>query len=250
MALGGGTNSVALAIKWVLEGGKLDLVLFADPGAEKPRTYEYVDMFSCWLKNHGCPGVTKVYPNITIVQDCLNRKTLPAKAFGWSTCSHRFKIQPQDKFLNNWKLAKETWKAGNKVIKLIGYHAGEEHRSWDAPFDKKYERKYPLIDWDIDQAGCIEIIKSSGLPLPGKSSCYICPHMHREEVLDLKINYPDLLEKALFIERQSKDTIKSNGIKGLGRTWNWNRFNDAGMPMDDPIFKEDYIGMPCACFDG
>ena len=39
----------------------VDLILFADTGAEHPHTYAYLDIMDRWLKDHGMPPITRVY---------------------------------------------------------------------------------------------------------------------------------------------------------------------------------------------
>ena len=99
---GGGTNSTALLIECVKRGIRVDMILFADTGAEKPHTYDYVEYFSKWLVSEGYPAIQIVKaPNKSLEQDCFDRKALPSVAYGFKTCSQRFKVQPQDKLVNN-----------------------------------------------------------------------------------------------------------------------------------------------------
>ena len=70
--------------------------------------------------------------------------------------------------------------------------------------DKKYENRYPLIeDWHWTRDDCIRAIQEAGLPLPGKSSCFFCPSMKREEIEALKRQHPDLYRRALAIEENA-----------------------------------------------
>jgi len=46
-----------MLIELVSQGRKPDLVLTADPGAEKPETYAYLDMMRAWMASHGINGV-------------------------------------------------------------------------------------------------------------------------------------------------------------------------------------------------
>ena len=39
----------------------VDLILFADTGAEHPHTYAYLEVMDRWLKDHGMPPITRVY---------------------------------------------------------------------------------------------------------------------------------------------------------------------------------------------
>jgi len=245
---GGGTNSTAELIECVNRKVKVDLILFADTGGERPETYEYVKMFSAWLVAHGYPAIVWVKaPNVTLEQDCLRRNALPALAYGWKTCSQRFKIQPQDKYVNNWDLAKNAWKKGKDVVKLVGYDAGETNRAIGKNRDKKYKYRFPLIEWDIDRNGCIEVIKKAGLPQPGKSSCFFCPSMKKHEIMALSKEYPDLLERALAIESNAELLT----VKGLGRSYLWANYvkyqDSQGSMFCETWYEAD---VPCECYDG
>ena len=39
-------------------------------------------------------------------------------------------------------------------------------------YKDRYDVFYPLRDWGMDRAACIEEIKSVGLPVPPKSCCF------------------------------------------------------------------------------
>lgn len=162
-AYGMGTNSTALLVEYVRRGLRVDLVLAADTGGERPQTYAYAEMFSRWLVERGYPPVLFVrYTNragvvVTLEDDCLRKETLPSKAFGYSGCSLKWKIEPQEKFVNNWQPAKDAWAIGEKVVKLIGYDADEPERAdrrrqKDAE-DGKYTYVYPLIEWGVGTRG-------------------------------------------------------------------------------------------------
>lgn len=247
MAYGGGTNSTALLIECVKRCIPIDLILFADTGAEKPHTYAYVDMFSDWLVSNGYPKIITVRPPTSIIQDCQKRHTLPAIAFGFKTCSERFKIAPQRKYCNNWKPAKAEWKSGNKLLQLVGYDADEPQRA-DKPIpekdEKKYTNWYPLIDWDMGRDECIETISDTGLCLPGKSACYLCPNSQPSEIRQNYHNYPDEMQVALDIESDADLTV----VAGLGRRFNWNE-----LLLNNEMFPDGYALTPemsCDCYDG
>lgn len=60
VSYGGGTNLTALLVGLTERNIKVDLILFADTGGERPETYRYVRMFSDWLVEHGQPSITWV----------------------------------------------------------------------------------------------------------------------------------------------------------------------------------------------
>lgn len=61
VSFGGGTNSTAMIVGMYLHEIPVDLILFADPGAEQPHTYEYIEVFDEWLVKHGLPKITPVH---------------------------------------------------------------------------------------------------------------------------------------------------------------------------------------------
>ena len=63
----------------------VDLILFADTGAEHPHTYAYLNIMDRWLKDHGMPPITRVYKTtqdgkrLTLEQECCRAApTLPS----------------------------------------------------------------------------------------------------------------------------------------------------------------------------
>ena len=175
-------------------------------------------------------------PQITVVQyvdrygnrlsletECLRSHTLPSIAYGHKRCSQKHKIAPQEKFCNNYPPCRKVWSRGKKVVKFIGYDAGEHYRSDKVLLrdlaDPKYSKWYPLMEWGWDREACIRAIEEAGLPQPGKSSCFFCPSMRAEEIIDLREHYPDLFRRALALEDNARANLKT--VQGLGRNYSW-----------------------------
>lgn len=232
---GGGTNSTALLIECVKRGIRIDMILFADTGAEKPHTYKYVEYFSKWLVSKGYPAIQVVQASKSLEQDCFDRKALPSIAYGTKSCSQRFKIAPQDKLVNNSSIV------GGRLVKLIGYDADEPHRA-SKTYNDKYTRIYPLIDWNMGRDECIQTIEDAGLVLPGKSACYFCPNSKISEIKWLEQFHPELLEKALEMEAQADLT----SIVGLGRKFSWKSVKQ----QEDFLMNHFVPDMPCDCYEG
>jgi len=249
VAYGGGTDSTAMIIECANRGIKIDYILFADTGAEKPHTYVYVDNFSKWCVDHGLPKIITVKKggnNETLEEECLRMHSLPSIAYGFKTCSQKFKMGPQDKFFNNNADAKEVWKNGDLITKMIGFDFTEVRRAESVMIKFKYDKYklwFPLIDWGIHRKQCIKIIKDAGLCLPGKSACYFCPSSRVSEIKQLKHTYPLLFDRAIALENNANLTK----IKGLGREFSW---RDAA--ACDDLFEDDFDLMPemiCECFE-
>ena len=109
------------------------------------------------------------------------------------------------------------------MVKFIGYDAGEYYRSDKVLLrdlaDPKYSKWYPLMEWGWDREACIRAIEAVGLPQPGKSSCFFCPSMRAEEIIDLREHYPDLFRRALALEDNARANLKT--VQGLGRNYSW-----------------------------
>lgn len=244
VSYGGGTNSTAMLIECAHRKIKIDLILFADTGAEKPHTYQYVKTFSKWLVENGLPEIITVKARASrhggLEQYCLHHKQLPSVAYGFKSCSIQFKIEPADEYIK--KHHADEYKA-KTIVKYIGFDAGEPQRMKDSP-DEHYTNYFPLIEWDIDRDECLEIIDKTGLCKPGKSACYFCPSSIPSEIRQLKYIYPDLAERAVIIENNANLTT----VKGLGRNWAW-----ADLLATDDMFADDFAYTPellCDCYDG
>ena len=255
---GGGTNSTALLIGMHQRSIPVDLILFADTGGEQPHTYEYLPVMDKWLKAHGMPGITVVKytdqngARLTLEDECLCSRTLPSIAYGYKRCSLKHKVGPQDKFCNNYPPCQEVWARGEKVVKFIGYDAGEERRR-DHAFvydiqDKKYKKQYALIDWGWYREDCIAAIQQEGLPLPGKSSCFFCPSMKKNEIRTLYHQQRVLFNRALALEDNALPNLIS--VKGLGRSWSWRDFVEADKNQISLCGLFPETDMPCGCYDG
>jgi hypothetical protein len=258
VSFGGGVNSTAMLVGLHKNHIPVDLILFADTGGEQPHTYAYIPAMNHWLLEHGMPEITTVFytdrsgNRLTLEDECLRSCTLPSIAYGYKKCSLKHKASTQDKFCNNHPGCRDIWASGGKIVKYIGYDAGEEHRRTHAHIfdimDKKYQKEYPLIDWSWGREECVETIRRAGMPVPGKSSCFFCPSMKKHEIRALYHKHRDLYDRATAIERAAAPNLLT--VKGLGRKWSWQDFMNADMqqvPMCG-VFPE--IDMPCDCYDG
>ena len=212
VSFGGGVNSTAMLIGLRDRKERPDFIIFADTGGEKPGTYLHLERMDEWCQSNGFPRITTVSEKVTLEQDCLDRETLPGKAFGFGSCSDRFKVQPQKKWLREQGVKSPMW--------LVGIHIGERHRA-ERTLNQRTDTRFPLIEWGWGQAECEDAIAREGMPLPCKSACFFCPAMKKREVFDLKRTDPDLFDRAIEMERAARDAGTLTTVKGLGRNWSW-----------------------------
>jgi hypothetical protein len=255
LSYGGGVNSTAMAIAFVQRGLPLDIICFSDTGGERPETLAYIERFSEWLQSKGYPKVEhlrytdKDGNRLTLEENCLNKEILPSLSYGYKKCSLRWKVGPLDKYHNNNDLAQECWERGYKVIKLLGYDAGEGRRvDWADEEDDKYEYGFPLYHLGLNRRGCEDLIEEAGLPSPGKSACFFCPATKKHEIKALANDHPDLMERAIQMEENAMENLKT--IKGLGRSFSWKKFLEADAKQQE-LFPDPTRGTTpgCMCWD-
>ena len=225
VAFGAGVDSTAMLLEMVAHGRRIDLVLFADTGAEKPETYAYRDLMFCWLRARGIRCETVRYeprrfkhwpPYRTLDENCFTNGTLPSISFGRHSCSQKWKIEPQDRFVQSWEPAREWWARGGKVTKCIGYDAGDRdnkrYAHAEGHLDPRYQYEYPLREWGWDRSACEARILAEGLPLPVKSACYMCGAAKPWEIRGLPIFQ---LRRIILMEARAKPRLRN--VEGLWR---------------------------------
>lgn len=240
VAYGMGTDSTAMLVLLHRQGIRPDAILFADTGSEKRATYDYLPTINAWLASVGFPLVTVVRiasKHASLGANCLTNETLPFVSFHKHTCSQKWKIAAQEKHLNSDRGAALTWAAGMPVVKLIGYDASGADCKRRGKADKATARRhakgkaskerevYPLQEAGLTRADCLELIRSAGLPDPGKSACSFCPSMKPAEIVDLAQHEPEKAAEALKIEATAAAGRHGLGkCKGLGIAFNWYEF--------------------------
>jgi hypothetical protein len=240
VAYGGGVNSTALLCGLVERGDRPDAILFADTGGEKPETYEYILGVAHWLLAKGFPALVVVRDELggDLEDRCLQEEMLPSLAYGTHKrgCSEKSKQRPQHRWARAWERTTAWWARDDKplVRKLIGYGADERYRAKILE-DRWYEYVYPLIEWGWDREVCEKAIARAGLPPAPKSACFFCPASKKHEVIQLGIRHPDLLARALEIERGARPNLESR--KGLGGYFSWEKlWRD--FKEDRPLYAE------------
>jgi len=225
LAYGIGVDSTALLIELEARGETPDLVLTADPGAEKPETYEYQKLITAWMAARHIPYEVVRYlpqrfkhwpPYYSILANVLTNATLPSISLGRHSCSLKWKIAPQDTFLKQWKPAKAAWARGQKVTRLIGYDVSpadsRRHAHASTLDDPLFACRYPLREWNWTRNRCGARIEAAGLPVPPKSSCFFCGAIRPEEVRALPAW---CLRLIVLIEARAEPRLRT--VEGLWR---------------------------------
>lgn len=263
-AWGCGVDSTSYLIE-MIEGGRhvepgsetIDHVLFADTGSEKPTTYIYLELFARWLEDRGVPLTVvrykpQKYKNFpaynSLEENCFTNGTLPSIAFGFSSCSQKWKIAPQNKWAENWQPAIDIWAAGGKVTKLIGYDCSpadlKRYAERDGYKDDRYHYRYPLREWGWTRAECIERIKAAGLPVPPKSACFFCTATKPHELHDRNDFPPALLRRIVLMEARAAPRLTTT--QGLWRKPVMGRNGATPKPGDMTSYIRDQKLLPAS----
>lgn len=227
LAYGMGVDSTALLFELASRGEPPDLVLTADTGSDKPESYACLDRYiKPWLESHAIPFEMVRYqpqrfkhwpPYYGIHGMALTNATLPSISLGCHSCSLKYKKAPQDKFLAGWQPAIEAWSTGQRVIPLIGFDASPRdtiryaHASTIA--DDLFEPRYPLREWGWDRMRCAARIEAEGVPVPHKSSCFLCLGMTPDELRALP---RWCLRIIVLVEARAAPRLRT--VEGLWRT--------------------------------
>lgn len=214
-AWGAGVDSTGMLIEWIERGETLDWVLFADTGGERPETYAFVQLFREWLRDRRVPcSLVRYTPSNfknwpayrSLEENCRTNGTLPSMAFGFGSCSQKWKIAPQNRWTEDWAPARE----------LIGYDCSpadsRRYAEREGYTDSRYLYRYPLREWGWTRERCIERIQQAQLPVPPKSACYFCPATKPTELHTLSTA---LLRRIVLMESRAKPRLRD--IEGLWR---------------------------------
>ena len=194
LSFGGGVNTVALMVMLVQEGAPLDGVIFADTGGETSETYRSVEVAKEYLGENQISFTTvQARPRETdLYGTAFRRRVIPSVQWRW--CTRDFKVRPIHKYYRGLDC---------HVNQYMGIAVDEIHRMKDSrePF---VTNLYPLIDNRLTRSDCIAVIESAGLPVPQKSGCFFCPFNSTERWRELLKLQPELFDKAIELEENSK----------------------------------------------
>ena len=222
ISLGMGVQSTALyflsSVKMI---ERADHAIFADPGAELPRTYEMLEMLQEWAKyNDGIP--IHVVNERNLLQDVLKKQNSTGQrwasipAFSESggmvrrQCTREYKIQPVIKKTRELHGLKPR-KRMPKTEMWLGITLDEIQRMKESQLPR-IDYVYPLIDQRMSRGDCLKVFKRFNFPIPPKSSCTFCPYHSDKNWKEIKDNYPEEWQQCIEVDNAIRDSSK-RGLK-------------------------------------
>ncbi len=209
LALSGGKDSAALAVYMREQYPHIPLeYVFIDSGCELPETYEYLNRIRALLNI-----------KLIIIRSPKNfdywlkfyKGVLPSASNRW--CTRELKLNPYKQWINsNYE--------GNIIHSYVGLRA-DETRDGFRPSNDLVIPVHPFVNDGLVLSDILNILDYAGIGLPSyyswrqRSGCYFCFFQRDSEWKGLRINHPDLFEKACTYEEEHTD----------GRIFTW---RDAG----------------------
>ena len=222
ISLGVGVQSTALYLMSSLERiDRADHAIFADPGAELPRTYEILELLQDWAKyNNGIP--IHVTDEKNLYKDILNQKNSTGHRFASipaftehggmirRQCTKEYKIDPVIKKIRDLHGLKPN-KHMPKTQVWLGISMDEIQRMKESQLPR-IDYVYPLIDQRMTRGDCIKIFERFNFPIPPKSSCVFCPYHSDKNWKEIKDKLPEEWNKCVEIDNAIRDSTK-RGVK-------------------------------------
>lgn len=203
---GGGIDSTAIAV--LIYQGKLpkpDYGFMADCGFESEQTIYYVKkvimpkMKEVGVDFHLVPS--EKYSKVELFDESGHcsipafRKNPDGSVSKFSThCNGNWKQKVMRRWLREMGV--------DRAIDWVGIAADEVTRAYKQTGVRWLTNEYPLVRLGLSRENCIDIIRSSGWPIPIRSSCVICPLRQQFEWLRLYIESPADFERACRIEEE------------------------------------------------
>ncbi len=211
VSYGGGVQSTALLVLAAQQKVDYRTFLFCNVGndSEHPATLEYVHQVAMpFAQKHSIELLELQRTRFGETETLYQRLTRPGSrsigipvrmsngAPGTRACTGDFKIKVVARWLKERGATKD-----NPAMVALGISLDEFHRM-RSDSGIAYERlAYPLIDLRLDRAQCMKIIENAGLPVPPKSSCWFCPFHTLQRWQQMRIEEPELFQKACELER-------------------------------------------------
>ncbi len=226
LSYGGGMQTVAMCV--LVRQGRLprpDHIVCADTGREIPSTWEYLDA-------HMRPLLAEIGLSVDVAPHSLSTVDLYAKngdllipAFTATGklptfCSTEWKARVVERHLRSVGV--------NAADQWIGFTTEERRRAKAQP-PGPWQRIYPLLALMLTRSDCEDIIADAGLPLPRKSSCFMCPHRTNEEWREVRDRYPEQWAEAVQLDEDIRNADEFGSLY-LHRSL----LPLAEAPLDDP----------------
>jgi len=180
-------------------GESIHSVLFFDTGWEFPQMYAHLDL----IEQKAGLKVNRLNPSKPFeywMFDRVKEKgAIGVVGYGWPN-TYRWCTELKTREIDKYQ------SKVNNCIGCIGIAADEIHRV-------KRGKRYPLIEYGMSEADCLQYCKDLGYTWGGlyesfhRVSCWCCPNKSLPELRNLRRNFPDLWAKLLDMDARQPSHV-------------------------------------------
>lgn len=255
LSLSGGKDSVALFLRLLEEGVRLDEVVTVDLGDEYQAVYDTLLFTASVCMHENIKFTVLTIPETDEFKEFVSRTGLELSMFEFLGFKHRKKngecgygwcgkqrwgTAIKKQLLNNYYQSKDRF-----IVEYVGIAADETHRIDIRPH-KNYTKVYPLIKWNMTENNCLQYCYDHGITwtqdgirlydILDRVSCQHCQQKNLKELKNIKTYLPTLWESFKDWQEKIPYAYRSDGktIFDLDR-----RFDIDEMQMDIFSFLEN-----------
>lgn len=217
ISLSGGKDSCALAIGMWERGYQIDEIIACDEGMWWPEAHEAVrkvEEITGIKVTVLTPPPEKNFEYLMFDHVITRGKRTGTKGYGWPTPMNRWcttfcKARVIDAYVK--KLMEDY-----DVIQYIGIAADEVERTKKEGGVLKLEKRFPLVDWGMTEADCLQFCYDHGITWNGlynyytRISCWCCPLMRIGDARNLYHHFPEKWEQLKDMDRRARNQFKAN----------------------------------------
>jgi 3'-phosphoadenosine 5'-phosphosulfate sulfotransferase (PAPS reductase)/FAD synthetase len=211
ISFSGGKDSTAMSLRLIEENYPVDEIVFFDTGWEFPQIHDHIKKFEQYTERK----VTVLHPKKSFEHWMLHQKVIGRTGenngifyrtgCGWPSPSRRWCTREKVSTIDTY--------CGKNALMYIGLAADEKHRTYSSSSKKKrYEIKYPLIDWEMSESDCLQYCYNRGFDWDGlykifrRVSCFCCPLQSLNALRTLRKNFPNFWKQMIEYDK----TIQNN----------------------------------------
>jgi len=224
ISLGLGVQSTAMYLMSSLGHiERADYAIFADPGAEHPKTYDMLEWLLAWrFLNKGIPIYVE---KKNLLRDTMRGTNSLGKKFVTIPAFSESGGMVQRQCTGEYKI----WTVKDKVRELQGLKPRQRMKPcemWlgitiDEASRMKESRmynieyKYPLIELKLRRSDCINFFKKNDFPIPMKSSCVFCPYHSDSFWKEIKKENGSAWKTAIKVDKTIRDASERGSTDKL-----------------------------------
>lgn len=206
ISLSGGKDSTAMLLMMLERGEPIHSAVFFDTGWEFPQMYDHLDR----LERQAGIDIVRLKPRRPFDYWMYQRPVVARKG------PKKGKVH---RIGNGWPSATRRWCTGRKANAIdkyvrsseggrscVGIAADELHRVNSNNLGRKYDVRYPLIEWDVTEGDALAYCLERGYDWGGlygiftRVSCFCCPLQSLSELRKLRRHFPALWQRLLDMD--------------------------------------------------